>query len=75
MTRSEQEIPRSLGRGDATELGARALRFTTLNWTVLGIGAAVVVAGYFALAAGSTGLAPVLLVLGYCVLIPLGIFL
>jgi hypothetical protein len=33
------------------------------------------VAGYASLAAGSTVWAPVLLVVGYCVLIPLGIFL
>ncbi|MGH7546099.1 MAG: hypothetical protein ACREKI_07950 [Gemmatimonadota bacterium] len=56
------------------EMDARPLRFTTLNWALLGLAAVVIVAGYLSLAAGSTTLAPVLLVLGYCVLVPLGIF-
>lgn len=55
-------------------MDTRPLRFTTLNWTLLGVAAAVIVAGYVSLAAGSTTLAPVLLVSGYCVLVPLGIF-
>lgn len=58
-------------RGD---IDARPLRFTALNWTLLTAAAILVVAGYFSLAAGSTTLAPVLLVLGYCVLVPLGVF-
>lgn len=56
------------------EPDARPLRFTALNWTLLAVAAVVVLLGYLSLAAGSTTLAPVLLVLGYCVLIPLGIF-
>jgi hypothetical protein len=35
----------------------------------------VLVAGYWLLAQGSTTAAPVLLVLGYCVLLPLGVIL
>lgn len=56
------------------EMDARPLRFTTLNWALLGVAGVVIVVGYLSLAAGSTALAPVLLVLGYCVLVPLGIF-
>jgi hypothetical protein len=41
-----------------------------LNTLVLGVGIAMLVAGYVALSKGSTTLAPVLLVLGYCGLIP-----
>lgn len=41
-----------------------------LNRLLLGLGIAVLVAGYVALSRGSTTLAPVLLVLGYCGLIP-----
>lgn len=41
-----------------------------LNRILLGLGVAVLVAGYVALSRGSTTLAPVLLVLGYCGLIP-----
>jgi hypothetical protein len=40
------------------------------NTLVLGVGIAMLVAGYVALSKGSTTLAPVLLVLGYCGLIP-----
>ncbi|MDH3497516.1 MAG: hypothetical protein OER21_12200 [Gemmatimonadota bacterium] len=41
------------------------------------LGAAIVAltAGYLLLAGGSTTLAPILLVLGYCVLFPLGLAL
>lgn len=41
-----------------------------LNTALLGAGVAVLVVGYIALSRGSVTLAPVLLVLGYCALIP-----
>jgi hypothetical protein len=41
-----------------------------LNTALLGAGVAVLVVGYFALSRGSVTLAPLLLVLGYCALIP-----
>ena len=50
-----------------------ALRFSFQNWLLLGLGAASIVAGYALLSGGSTVAAPLLLVLGYVVLIPLGI--
>lgn len=63
-----------------TTVKARTQRKTTeydlgftwgvLNRMLLGLGIAVLVAGYVALSRGSTTLAPVLLVLGYCGLIP-----
>jgi hypothetical protein len=40
------------------------------NTLLLGLAVAVLVAGFVALSRGSITLAPVLLVLGYCVLIP-----
>jgi len=40
------------------------------NSLALGAGVAMLAVGYVALSKGSTTLAPVLLVLGYCVLIP-----
>ncbi|HSG80758.1 MAG TPA: hypothetical protein VLC48_00805 [Gemmatimonadota bacterium] len=42
----------------------------TLNSLLLALGVAVIAGGYMALSRGSVTLAPVLLVLGYCVLIP-----
>jgi len=50
-----------------------ALQFR--NWQWLGAGVVVIIAGFIALSMGSITLAPLLLVLGYCVLIPVGILL
>jgi hypothetical protein len=52
-----------------------ALRFSPRNWALLLLAAAVIAAGYVLLSSGSTVLAPLLLVLGYVILIPLGIIL
>jgi len=50
-----------------------ALRFTRVNAILLAAGLGSVALGYALLARGSTVAAPLLLVLGYAVLIPLGI--
>jgi hypothetical protein len=63
-TRStEASVPRS------------SLRFSPINAILLASGLAVITLGYMMLANGSTVGAPLLLVLGYAVLIPLGIIL
>lgn len=49
------------------------LRFSTINWILLLAGLVAIVAGYVLLNGGSTVVAPLLLVAGYLVLIPLGI--
>ncbi len=55
---------------------ARArLRFGPRNFVFLAAGVVAIAAGYWLLARGSTGAAPVLLVLGYCVFFPVGIAL
>lgn len=54
---------------------SRAIPLGPRNLALLGAGALSLVAGYLLLASGSTSLAAVLLVLGYCVLLPLGIAL
>ena len=51
------------------------LRFGPVNLALLGGTAVALAAGYVLLAQGSTTTAPVLLVLGYCVLLPLGLIL
>ncbi len=59
-----------------TRPAARArptLSFSRVNAIWLGAAAAVIAAGYALLATGSTTLAPILLVAGYCVLLPVGI--
>ena len=50
-----------------------SLRFSAINAILIAAGLASIVAGYVLLAGGSNVLAPVLLVLGYAVLVPLGI--
>jgi hypothetical protein len=52
-----------------------ALRFGLLNWVLLAAAVVAIVAGYVMLAGGSTVAAPLLLVVGYGVLMPLGIIL
>ncbi len=47
--------------------------FGKKNWMILGAGLVSIIIGFITLAAGSITLAPILLVLGYCVLIPVGI--
>lgn len=51
------------------------MKFSPINGILLASGLAAVIAGYVLLANGSTVGAPLLLVLGYAVLIPLGIIL
>lgn len=59
--------PRSLRKPVEADLGFNWGRTNTL---LLGLGVVSLAAGYVALSRGSTTLAPVLLVLGYCGLIP-----
>jgi hypothetical protein len=52
-----------------------SLKFSAINAVLLVLGLVCIVAGYVLLARGSTVAAPLLLVLGYAVLVPLGIIL
>ncbi len=49
--------------------------FGPRNYLIFGLAMVVIVLGYVALGYGSITLAPVLLVLGYCVLIPVAIII
>jgi hypothetical protein len=49
------------------------LPFGRKNYIIFGLAALVIVGGYIALSRGSITLAPILLLLGYLVLIPWGI--
>lgn len=51
------------------------LQFRRRNAVLLGAALLALALGYWLLASGSTSLAPLLLVLGYCVLFPLGLAL
>ena len=64
------EKPRSRGPAKPAR---PTLSFSRINAILLGSAAAVIALGYLLLARGSMTLAPILLVLGYCVLVPIGI--
>jgi hypothetical protein len=51
------------------------LPFTGKNYILFAIGLFVIVIGYVTLGYGSITLAPILLVLGYCVIIPVAIII
>lgn len=51
------------------------LRFSTLNLGFLAAGLVAIVGGFMLLGGGSTVAAPLLLMLGFTVLVPLGIIL
>jgi hypothetical protein len=59
----------------ADELHEGELRFGLLNWVLLAAAVLAIVGGYAMLAGGSTVAAPLLLVVGYVILMPLGIIL
>lgn len=49
------------------------LPFTRKNYILFGLAAITIIAGYLSLSGGSITLAPILLLVGYLVLIPWGI--
>ncbi len=53
----------------------QGLPFTKKNYVVFGLGVLSVILGFITLSRGSTTLAPILLILGYCVIIPIAILL
>jgi hypothetical protein len=59
----------------ATSKAVNTFAFTRANYFTLLAGLVVIAIGYVALRLGSITLAPLLLVLGYCVIIPVGILL
>lgn len=50
-----------------------SLRWSAVNYALMGAGLVALTAGYFLLSEGSVVAAPLLLALGYVVLIPVGI--
>jgi hypothetical protein len=59
-----------------TKSSAKAgIDFGRTNFIVLGIGLFLIIVGFIFLGVGDITIAPILLVLGYCVAIPLGILL
>ena len=65
VTRSQKSAAEAVNVGD--------LNFGTRNYSALGAALACILLGFLLLSRGSITAAPVLLVLGYCVLIPYGL--
>jgi hypothetical protein len=61
------------GRTARAEKSETALQFTAVNGILAGAGVGTVALGYYLLGQGSITAAPLLLVLGYVVLLPLAI--
>lgn len=64
----------SRASGSKKSLG-ESLGFGKLNYILLAIGLGFIVLGYIFLASGSITIAPILLVIGYCVILPIGILI
>jgi len=62
------------GRAKAATISkAEGLPFKKMNYYIFMMGLLAIVLGYFTLSQGSITLAPLLLVVGYCVIIPIAI--
>ena len=79
-TSSPKTSPKTPPKTPKKSAGARTgapsrptLSFSRANAVWLGAAATTIVVGYALLAGGSMMLAPILLVIGYCVLLPIGI--
>lgn len=70
MSRPDVKKPAAKGRRVP---GGDTLPFGKKNQILFGIGFFVILVGYYLLSRNSITLAPLLLVVGYCVLIPLAI--
>lgn len=57
----------------ATTTKSEGLPFTKMNYYIFAAGLLAIILGYFTLSRGDITLAPILLVLGYCVIIPIAI--
>lgn len=53
-----------------TVVSREEVRLTRKNWTLFGVALGLIVAGYVLLANRSITLAPILLVAGYCIVLP-----
>jgi hypothetical protein len=67
VSKQPPKRPRIARKPVETDLG---FSWGIVNTVLLGVGLAALVGGYVALGKGSTTLAPVLLVAGYCVFVP-----
>jgi hypothetical protein len=58
-----------------TKKGEESLGFNKLNYILMAVGLGMIVLGYIFLAAGDITGSPILLVLGYCAVLPIAILI
>ncbi|HET7228866.1 MAG TPA: hypothetical protein VFJ16_02560 [Longimicrobium sp.] len=75
MPRPTPAPSRTATQPASADTGEGSLRFSPRNLALLGAGLLSIIIGYVLMSGGDIVLAPLLLVLGYAVLIPLGIIL
>ena len=68
-----QPDSKSTGRARARAKKDEGLPFTRTNYLIFVVGLVAIILGYVTLAMGSITLAPILLVIGYCVIVPIAI--
>ena len=71
----KEPVKRSVAAAPKKKSERPQISFGVKNYAVMGAGLIAIIIGYITLAGGSITLAPLLLVLGYCVIIPLGLLL
>ena len=59
----------------ASESKKNTLPFSNINYILFAAGLVIITAGWFLLRAGHISVSPIMLILGYCVIIPLAIIL
>lgn len=70
MDQKAKPVKKASGKKVSESLG-----FGRINYYLMALGLAFIVIGYIALAGGSITLAPILLVVGYCVILPVAILI
>lgn len=75
MKQKQAKTPKPKVRSGARTPSTPPLTLKKKNYLLLGAGIATIGAGFITLAQGSATIAPILLVIGYCVLVPLALLL
>ena len=70
MAKKEKTAPEKIDKTESTE---GAAPFTLVNYVMFAAGLLDIIAGWFLLRGGHITIAPVMLIAGYCVIIPVAI--
>ena len=63
------------GKKTGTKKDSDSLGFGRINYILMGIGIILIIVGYVFLALGDITIAPILLVVGYCAVLPIAILI